>query len=252
MKNKCFASQSMMGVLVLISLGTASPAQATTYSVGVPSMVKTYPLDLAHADSNQLVSWSNINFGQTFNAPLVGIRFEISGHIVFPKNIDNVTGMTVQAPPGSTFEIGPNAQSTWLGTGIRIRTQSDAYVINSRNDNSDLRFFSLDNLGNFTSSLVFNNTGQSAGSSFFEAFQNGGAIGLGLAYDGFGAYYFGQTYSTAGSIALTSAVLSVSTDQFLQPSPVPEPTQSTLFMLGLGLLLPALVRRTKPEPPECE
>lgn len=245
MKNKCFANQFMTGVLLLVSLSAASPSQATTYSVAIPSMVKIYPLDLAHPDSNEVMTWSNINFGQSFNDPLASIRFEISGHIVFPENIDNATGMTVQAPPGTTFEIGPEVESDWLGTGMRIQMQSDTNVLDPFNDNSHLELFTLDNFGNFTSSFVLNNTGGSAGASVFNAFQNGGAIGLGLAYDGFGAYLSGQTYSKAGSIALTSAVLSVSTDQYLQPSPVPEPTQSVLFMVGLSLLLPALVRRRK-------
>ena len=208
-------------------------------------MVKIYPLDLAHADSNNVVTWSNINFGQSFNGPLASIRFEISGHIVFPENIDNATGMTVQAKPGNTIQIGPNVGSPWFTTGMSIRTQSDTNVSDSFNDNSVLRLFTLDNFGNFTSSFVLNNTGRFAGATVFNAFQNGGAIGLGIAYDGFGAYLSGQTYSKAGSIALTSAVLNVSTDQYLQPSPVPEPTQSVLFMVGLSLLLPALVRRRK-------
>ena len=141
--------------------------------------------------------------------------------------------------------MGPSAQSQLRGTSTLFSTQSDTNVLDSFNDNSDLRLFTLDNFGNFTSSFVINNTGSNAGLLVFNAFQNGGAIGLALAYDGFGAYLSGQTYSKAGSIALTSAVLSVSTDQYLQPSPVPEPTQSVLFMVGLSLLLPALVRRRK-------
>jgi hypothetical protein len=225
-------------------MGAAALVQAATYSVATSSLLKTWPLDPDHRDPYAEAVWVAIDFGQTFSAPLSGIRFEISGHIDFPENIDN-TGTTVQATPYTAFEIGPNVQSSWLGTGMPFKTQSDTGVKDVWGDNSELRSFTLDASGNFTSSVVFNNTGRNTGGSYFSAFENGdGAIALGLAYDGFGAYMNGQTFSKAGSIDLTSAVLSVSTDEFLQPSPVPEPGQATLYLLGLGLLLPLAKRRT--------
>ena len=77
MKNKCFANQFMTGVLVLVSLSAASPSQATTYSVAIPSMVKVYPLDLAHANSNDVMTWSNINSFLLLNNPSNNINYII-------------------------------------------------------------------------------------------------------------------------------------------------------------------------------